>query len=102
MNKMQSKTPWGLTGEFVIDLEWNRKSIFEKLDWLKQVIEDLVEKANHNISAQQEQLRAVAARLSALEKPSRKSTPTTAARSKEPRRTPPRPDKRSPPSKRKR
>jgi hypothetical protein len=30
-------------GKLVIDLEWNRKSIFEKLDWLKQVIEDLVE-----------------------------------------------------------
>ena len=43
----------------MVDLEWNRKTIFEKLDWLRQAIEDLVEKANHNISAQQEQLRAV-------------------------------------------
>jgi hypothetical protein len=58
----------------VIDLEWNRKSIFEKLDWLKQVIEELVEKAKHNISAQQEQLRTIAARLSALEKSSPKTT----------------------------
>jgi hypothetical protein len=86
----------------VIDLEWNRKSIFEKLDWLRQAIEDLVEKANHNISAQQEQLRAIAARLSALEKPSRKPTPTTTVRPKKRRRTAPRPAKRSPLSKRKR
>ena len=70
----------------MIDLEWNRKSIFEKLDWLKQVIEELVEKVNHNISAQQEQLRTIAARLSALEKPSEKAT----AKPKRARRTPPR------------
>ena len=59
----------------MIDLEWNRKSLAEKLDWLKQSIDDLVSKANHNISVQQERLRDLTVRLSALEKAMTKPPP---------------------------
>lgn len=69
---------------FVVDLEWNRKSIFEKLDWLKHALDELVAKANHNISVQQEQLRAIAARLAALEKPGQ-STAAVTRRPRKPR-----------------
>lgn len=84
---------------FVVDLDWNWKSIFEKLDWLKEAIEDLVTKANHNIDVQQKQILAITARLSALEKPVRKSSPRkstlakarpTVRATKKPRRSPPR------------
>jgi hypothetical protein len=54
---------------FAIDLECNRKFIFEKLGWLNESLEDLLERANHNIAVQQEQLRATTARFSTLEKP---------------------------------
>ena len=59
----------------MVDLDWSRKSIFEKLDWLKEAIEDLISKGNHNIDVQQKQILAITARLTALEKPARKSTP---------------------------
>jgi uncharacterized coiled-coil protein SlyX len=78
----------------VVDLEWNRKSLYEKLDWLKEAIEDLVAKANHNISVQQEQLRAVTARLSALEKRATKSTPPAKPPAEKRRRGPPRSNRR--------
>ena len=59
----------------MVDLDWNRKSIFEKLDWLKEAVEDVISRANHNIDVQQKQILAITARLTALEKPVRKSTP---------------------------
>ena len=91
----------------MVDLEWNRKSIFEKLDWLKEVIDDLVSKANHNTDVQQKQILAITGRLSALEKPVRKSTlqkshRATTAKTKTPIRVPTRGTNRSPQSKRKR
>jgi hypothetical protein len=54
----------------MVDLEWNRKTIFEKLDWLKDALEDVIAKANHNASVHQEHLRDVIVRLAALEEPS--------------------------------
>jgi uncharacterized coiled-coil protein SlyX len=90
----------------VVDLEWHRKSLAEKLDWLKEALDDLVSRANHNLSVQQEQLRAITARLSALEKPIRKPTPARTRATKKPRRAPPRRStiglKPFPPSKRRR
>jgi hypothetical protein len=59
----------------MVDLEWNRKTIFEKLDWLKDMLEDVIAKANHNISVHQEQLRAIFDRLKFLEKQAPKATP---------------------------
>jgi hypothetical protein len=58
----------------VVDLEWNRKTIFEKLDWLKNTLEDVIAKANQNITVHQEQLRAVFNRLAVLEKHAPKPT----------------------------
>jgi hypothetical protein len=106
----QKEIPWGdshgavyvngpVGSAFVVDLEWNRKSIFEKLDWLKHALDELVTKANHNISVQQEQLRAITARLAALEKPAR-SAPAITRSAKKPRRVSSRQDKQSPRSKR--
>ena len=86
----------------MVDLDWSRKSIFEKLDWLKETLEDVIAKANQNVAVQKEQLRAVIDRLSKLEKPVRKSAPATTAKTKKPVRVPVRRSKRSPPSKRKR
>ena len=60
----------------MVDLEWNRKTIFEKLDWLKETLEDVITKANHNVDVQQKQILAITARLSALEKPAQKATKT--------------------------
>lgn len=81
----------------MIDLEWNRKSIFEKFDWLKETLEDVIAKANHNVSAHQEQMRAIMARLSTLEKPVRKSAPRKSPPATKTRATKKR--KRSPPRK---
>jgi hypothetical protein len=86
----------------VVDLEWNRKTIFEKLDWLKDTLEDVIAKANHNITVHQEQLKAITTRLAVLEKPVRKSTRTKTATAKKPLRAPLRRIRRQPPSKRKR
>jgi uncharacterized coiled-coil protein SlyX len=83
-------------------LNGNRKTIFEKLDWLKDTLEDLITKANRNIGVQQEQLRAIVGRLTALEKRVRKSAPVTAAERKKPARALTRRTTRQPPSKRKR
>jgi hypothetical protein len=63
-----------------VDLEWNRKTIFEKLDWLKETLEDVIAKANHNMSVHQKQLRAICVRLKVLEKPAPKP-PTPAKKS---------------------
>jgi hypothetical protein len=93
----------------VVDLEWNRKTIFEKLDWLKDALEDIIAKANHNIDVQQKQILAITARLTALEKPARKAAPARKSASvrkskaaKKPARAPSHRTKQSPPSKRKR
>ena len=56
----------------MVDLEWNRKTIFEKLDWLKDTLEDVISRANQNTAVHQEQLKAITTRLTALEKPTRK------------------------------
>jgi hypothetical protein len=86
----------------MVDLEWNRKTIFEKLDWLKDMLEDVISKANRNVSVHREQLRALTERLATLEKPARKSVPATTAQKKKPQRAPLRRTKRQPPSKGKR
>jgi hypothetical protein len=87
----------------VVDLDWNRKSIFEKLDWLKEAIEDLISKGNHNIDAQQKQILDITARLSALEKPVRKSPRVAKTQAtKKPGRASVRTTKRPAPSKRNR
>ena len=98
----------------MVDLEWNRKTISEKLDWLKELLEDVIAKANHNISIHQEQLHAVIERLAALEKPvgkpasvrksapPKKSTPVKAVKTKRAVHVPARRAKQSPPSSRKR
>jgi hypothetical protein len=86
----------------VVDLEWNRKTIFEKLDWLKETLEKLIETANRNMSVHQEQLSTATARLAALETPVRKSNPATTAKRKKPQRASLRRTKRQPPSKGKR
>jgi hypothetical protein len=83
----------------VVDLEWNRKTIFEKLDWLKDNLEDVINKANQNVSIYQEQLRAITARVAALEKPERKLIPAPTVKTKEPKRATLRPARRSAPSK---
>jgi hypothetical protein len=59
----------------MVDLEWNRKTTFEKPDWLKDTLEDVIAKANHNMSVHQEQLRAISDRLTALEKQAPKPSP---------------------------
>jgi hypothetical protein len=59
----------------MVDLEWNRKTIFEKLDWLKDTLEDVIAKANHNMSVHQEQLRTIFDRLAVMEKQGPKPTP---------------------------
>jgi hypothetical protein len=59
----------------VVDLEWNRKTIFEKLDWLKDTLEDVIVKANQNMSVHQEQLRAIFDRLTVMEKQTPKPAP---------------------------
>jgi len=89
-------------GAFVVDLEWNRKTIFEKLDWLKETLEDVIAKANQNIAFQKEQLQTIVDRLSALEKSERKSIPATTAKRKKPQCVPFQRTKRSSPTKRKR
>ena len=86
----------------MVDLEWNRKTIFEKLDWLKETLEKLIETANRNMSVHQEQLSTITARLAALKKPVRKSNPATTAKRKKPLRASLRRTKRQPPSKGKR
>ena len=68
----------------MVDLEWNRKTIFEKLDWLKDTLKKLIETANRNMSVHQQQLSAMTARLAALEKPVRKSNPARTAKWKKP------------------
>ena len=83
----------------MVDLEWNRKTIFEKLDWLKQTLEKLIETANRNMSVHQEQLSTMTARLAALEKPVRKSDPAKTAKRKKPQRASLRRTKGLPPSK---
>jgi hypothetical protein len=85
----------------MVDLEWNRKTVFEKLDWLKDTLEDVISKANRNASVHREQLRALTERLATLEKPERKSVSATTAQKKQ-QRSPPRRTKRQPPSQRKR
>jgi hypothetical protein len=49
--------------------EWNRKTIFEKLDWLKDTLEDVIANGNHNVSVHQKQMRDIITRPSDLEKP---------------------------------
>jgi hypothetical protein len=86
----------------VVDLAWNRKTIFEKLDWLKETLEKLIETANRNMSVYQEQLSTMAARLAVLEKPVRKSDQAPTAKRKKPQRASLSRAKRQPPSKGKR
>jgi hypothetical protein len=80
----------------MVDLEWNRKTIFEKLDWLKDTLEDVISKANRNVSVHREQLRALTERLATLEKPARESVPATTSQKKKRQRAPPRRPKRQP------
>jgi hypothetical protein len=57
----------------VVDLEWNRKTIFEKLDWLKETLEKLIEAANRNMSVHQE----LSPPMGAAPTPARPPTPTS-------------------------
>jgi hypothetical protein len=85
----------------VVDLEWNRKTIFEKLDWLKDALEKLIETANRNMSVHQEQLSTIISRLTALERPVKKSVlAKKTVPAKKPQRVALRRTKRQPPSKR--